>query len=288
MLVVGTLLSSSDGLHPSKSRAEKQIISYSLERKEIENQVPILYDVRDITFAKNGQFALVSYEFKAPPQLWKLEIIKVRTDPDPNNTTSGSTSHMTSRLSLRHTYMPKFQVDFAGPSYFGGKDDQLVICAGKAGDIHIWDRESGALLHHIRAQAFGGGDLTCIAWNPALEPFMFSTGSHDGAVRIWTSPVSGNTAPPSIIEPSMDRSRSPHNTPRSATPLSSETQYLEPEQQTESPTQQEFDVPMPLRMMAPREDARLSLSLPTPSLANKRTIAFTMPQPPNASSPACS
>jgi len=35
------------------------------------------------------------------------------------------------RLSLRHTYMPKATVDFAGPSYFGGKDDQLVVCAGK-------------------------------------------------------------------------------------------------------------------------------------------------------------
>jgi WD repeat-containing protein 26 len=55
-----------------------------------------------------------------------------------------------------------------------------------AGDIHIWDQESGALLHHVRAQA-NGGDLTCIAWNHASEnPFMFATGSHDGAVRIWT------------------------------------------------------------------------------------------------------
>ena len=27
--------------------------------------------------------------------------------------------------------MPKFPVDFAGPSYFGGKHDQLVLCAGK-------------------------------------------------------------------------------------------------------------------------------------------------------------
>ena len=27
--------------------------------------------------------------------------------------------------------MPKFPVDFAGPSYFGGKNDQLVLCAGK-------------------------------------------------------------------------------------------------------------------------------------------------------------
>ncbi|CCL98725.1 uncharacterized protein FIBRA_00730 [Fibroporia radiculosa] len=186
MLCVGTLLTSRDGLRPSKSRAEKQIIAYNLNRKHIENRVPVLHDVRDITLARDDQVALVSYENKAPPQLWKLDMVKDST-----------------RLSLRHTYMPKVPVDFAGPSYFGGRSDQLVLCAGKGkiihtvrstcplnaaagGDIHIWDRESAALLHHIRAQA-SGGDLTCIAWNPTTEPFMFATGSHDGGVRIWTA-----------------------------------------------------------------------------------------------------
>ena len=51
---------------------------------------------------------------QAPPQLWKLDWVKDSV-----------------RLSLRHTYMPKVTVDFAGPSYFGGKNDQLVLCAGK-------------------------------------------------------------------------------------------------------------------------------------------------------------
>ncbi|TCD66908.1 hypothetical protein EIP91_000747 [Steccherinum ochraceum] len=163
MLVVGSLTASQDGLHPSKSRAEKQIISYNLDKKEIENRVPVLHEVRDITLAGDDQVAL------APPQLWKLELLK-----------EGS------RLSLRHTYMPKVTVDFAGPSYFGGKNDQLILCAGKGGDIHIWDRESATLLHHVRAQVLGG-DLTCIAWNHAQDSFMFATGSHDGAVRIWTT-----------------------------------------------------------------------------------------------------
>lgn len=178
LLGVGTLLSSSDGLQPSRCRAEKRIISYNLDRKEIENQVPVLHDIRHITLARSGHFALVSCEFKAPPQLWKLEMMKDRNNP---------VAPAASRLSLRHTYMPKSPVDFAGPSHFGGKDDQLVLCAGKAGDIHIWDRESGALLHHVRAQSLGGGDLTCVAWNPAADPFMFATGSHDGAVRVWTT-----------------------------------------------------------------------------------------------------
>jgi WD40 repeat protein len=63
----------------------------------------------------------------------------------------------------------------------------------QAGDIHIWDRDSAVLLHHIRAQEVGG-DMTCIAWNSAAEdPFMFGTGSHDGAVRIWSSPPGAST-----------------------------------------------------------------------------------------------
>ncbi|KAF8069027.1 hypothetical protein FPV67DRAFT_1607451 [Lyophyllum atratum] len=179
LIGVGPLLESPTGLQPSKSRAEKRLVVYNMETNQIENQTPVLNDVRDITVAqtpRSGVIALISYENKAPPQLWKLEMVKDRD----NN------SIVTARLTLRHTYMPKVQVDFAGPSYFGGKNNELVLCAGKAGDIHIWDQESGALLHHVRGQVHGG-DLTCIAWNHAAEnPFMFATGSHDGAVRIWT------------------------------------------------------------------------------------------------------
>lgn len=255
LLGVGTLQSSGDGLQPSKCRAEKQIIAYNLDKKEIENQVPVLHEIRDITLARNGQVALVSYENKAPPQLWKLEMVKDRTKNDATTT----------RLSLRHTYMPKFPVDFAGPSYFGGKDDQLVLCAGKAGDIHIWDRESGALLHHVRAQALGG-DLTCIAWNPASDPFMFATGSHDGGVRIWTSPPS--SANNMLIAPPSSRGTPGTTTPRTDTSLP--TFQLDVDYRTDSPiTQQEFDLP---------EGDRHSESAEDSAPPSRRTIAFTAPQ----------
>ena len=47
---------------------------------------------------------------------------------------------------------------------------------------------SGTLLHHLKAQALGG-NLTCIAQNHAADnPFMFATGSHDRAFRVWTKP----------------------------------------------------------------------------------------------------
>lgn len=62
------------------------------------------------------------------------------------------------------------------------------------GDIHIWDQESGALLHLIHSQTHGG-DLTCIAWNNAADdPYMFATGSYDGGVKVWTRQQSDNAS----------------------------------------------------------------------------------------------
>ncbi|KAL4079435.1 WD40-repeat-containing domain protein [Scleroderma citrinum] len=177
LLCVGPILSSPAGLHPSKSRVEKQLLVYNMETKQVENQTPVLNDVWDIMLSRDGLFALISYERKAPPQLWKLEMVRDRMD----------NTNAVVRLALRHTYMPKVPVDFAGHSSFGGKNDHLVLCASKAGDIYIWDRDSAVLLHHISDQALDG-NLTCIAWNGAVDNvFTFATGSHDGSVRVWTT-----------------------------------------------------------------------------------------------------
>ena len=62
---------------------------------------------------------------KAPPQLWKVEMVRKQME------TPDTPPETAARLSLRHTYMPKKLVEFAGPSHFGGKGDQLIVCAGK-------------------------------------------------------------------------------------------------------------------------------------------------------------
>lgn len=135
-----------------------------------------------------------------------------------------------------------------------------------AGDIHIWDRESGALLHHVPAQSLGGGDLTCIAWNPTADPFMFATGSHDGAVRVWTAP------------PMPLRGRSGSVTPLSD---SSSQLHLEIESRAESSSgQQQYEHFLfrvdPPHAGEPRED------IPGPS--SRRTITFSTPQLPDTPS----
>lgn len=40
-------------------------------------------------------------------------------------------------LTLKHRFMPKDPVEFAGPSYFGGKDNSLVMCAAKGIFCHL-------------------------------------------------------------------------------------------------------------------------------------------------------
>ncbi|KAG8992062.1 hypothetical protein FRB94_013394 [Tulasnella sp. JGI-2019a] len=191
MLLVGTLQESQSGLKPSKSRAEKRIVVYDLNDDTVENQVPVLERVRDITISGDGLYALVSYEDTAPPELWRMAMIRAQ-----------GSEEQEARLTLDHTYIPAATVHFAGPSYFGGAKDQLVICAGKKGDIHIWDRESGLLLHTLQAANLtpgdDGGDLTGVAWNhSAPSQFMFASATHDGAVRIWTAPSIPETQPPS-------------------------------------------------------------------------------------------
>ncbi|KAF5386305.1 hypothetical protein D9757_008585 [Collybiopsis confluens] len=188
---VGSLPKSPNGLEPSRSRAENRLTVYNMETSQMEHITPVLDNVKGIslTNTRDGILALVSYKGKVSPQLWKLQIGK-----------------NTARLQLRQVYNANTSVDFVGSSYFGGKNNELVLCAGNTRDIHIWDRDSGILIHDIRAQHFGE-DLACIAWNHAAEnPFMFATRGHDGRVQLWTKPEeeriqeSKEQQPQSILE----------------------------------------------------------------------------------------
>ncbi|PVG01421.1 WD40 repeat-like protein [Serendipita vermifera] len=190
MLCVGVLKTTKGGLQPSMSRVEKRLVGmpkavlfilvltrglvYNLKQTCIENSVPVLDDVRDITISRNGSYALVSSENKGHPQLFRLDEFKQQGVP-------------MIRLVPFRTYVPKSEVDFAGPSYFAGQQDEFILVPTKAGDILFWDRDSGRLLHALRNKDVGDGDLTSIAWNYASKKHMLASASHDGTVRIWMS-----------------------------------------------------------------------------------------------------
>ncbi|CAE6405826.1 unnamed protein product [Rhizoctonia solani] len=168
LVAVATLLRSEQDRRPVKSRPEKRLLIYNLQTGEIENQVPLLQEVRDVTLTEEGNYALVSYENKAPPQAWRIDKI-LREGKQ--------------RLVLVHTWQQP--VDFAGPSYFGGVKDTFVLAASKSGEIYIWERSSGVLLHSLKAP---DQELTNLAWNhKAPSGFMFASAAHDGMVRIFSS-----------------------------------------------------------------------------------------------------
>lgn len=82
-----------------------------------------------------------------------------------------------------------------------------------------------------------------MAWNPAVEPFMFATGSHDGAVRIWTTPknkdnVNGNAAISDDSIPASQATTNGRNTPRTISPSPYDIQYTD----SPSTSQAAFDL----------------------------------------------
>ncbi|KAG8973991.1 hypothetical protein FRC05_008048 [Tulasnella sp. 425] len=185
MVLVASLQSSGDDL----------IIVYHLGNEKVECQVSVLKNIRNVTISSdtsNGYLALISYEGTATPELWRISVVNTE-------------DHQEARLQLLQTYMPTAVMEFAGPSYLGGTHDQFVI----EGNIHIWDRETGLLLHSLQGANIIGNtpeDLTAVGWNNcATGRYMFASGTSGGTIRIWTA----EEAPPDSRLPSRTGSPTP-------------------------------------------------------------------------------
>ncbi|KAG8817976.1 hypothetical protein FRC19_010971 [Serendipita sp. 401] len=203
LLGVAILTRTKSGYTPRMSKIEKRVVVYNLKDRKIESLVPVLDEVRDITISRDGQLVLVSSENKDPPQLLRVDIV------------AGI-----GRLVPIRTYLPKQDVDFAGPSYFAGLQDELILVPTKSGDILFWDRESGQLLHALRNRDVGDGDLTSVAWNYASRKHMLASASHDGAIRIWMTGPSEkdlNRASSFGFGTEFEMATSPHHMSRAGT-----------------------------------------------------------------------
>ena len=67
---------------------------------------------------------------QAAPQLWKLEIVRDKSLPNPQ-------SPFTGRMNLKHTFAVNVPTSIAGSCYFGGKEEQFVHCVGKGMDLFL-------------------------------------------------------------------------------------------------------------------------------------------------------
>ncbi|RDB14607.1 hypothetical protein Hypma_016557 [Hypsizygus marmoreus] len=175
LLVIGRVMVSSDGIPPKKERAEKQIIVYNLATGEIKSRNPVLDDVRYITLtdnyskARKGFDVLLSHKDKLPPRLWTLE-------PNINH----------GPLLKSAPFQLQSSGDLAGRGYFAGDRDHMIVCAGVDGDIHIWDRESGAPVERIQARAAGSGGTRSMAWSPwSSDSLTFVTAGRN-VLKVWS------------------------------------------------------------------------------------------------------
>ncbi|EKM59697.1 uncharacterized protein PHACADRAFT_192071 [Phanerochaete carnosa HHB-10118-sp] len=170
MLCVGRYQGEDASLANQKQKHE--IVLYSFARSKVVKRARVFHEICSITVARDNRLALVSYDNKAPPQLWGFHAV----------TTKGKEEW---DLVLKHTYLPRERTSFSGlPAIMGGTRDRLVLRAGIAGDIHIWHRDMGSFLHCIQAPE-NFGHLTSFAWNRWSEDWMFATGTHEGAIHVW-------------------------------------------------------------------------------------------------------
>lgn len=95
------------------------------------------------------------------------------------------------------------------------------------------------------------------------DPFMFATGTHDGAVKIWTVPPAHSHAFEDEISHSRAASTHLAPTPRTASPS-----ILEPEFRTDSPS------------TAESQEGQVPSSPQTDSFTRDRTVAFLRVPPP--------
>jgi len=116
-----------------------------------------------------------------PPQLWTLDVFQ-------NQEMNGADA--SSQLTLKHTYKFGKRDKVSGPSYFGGKDNSLVLSTSQARGIYIWDQGSGILLGLIKLPEGFSLYKPVIAWNHASDnQLMFAVGNSEGEICTYTEMV---------------------------------------------------------------------------------------------------
>lgn len=76
------------------------------------------------------------------------------------------------------------QVSLGVSRIYQPKPLNLLIAAEH---IYVWDRDTTLLLHRIQIPQ-RLGHLTAFTWNRRSDVWMFATGTHEGAIHLWTIP----------------------------------------------------------------------------------------------------
>lgn len=154
-------------------KSEKTLILFNFVLGDALSMVPLSGEVRgvDITHPqKNIWLVLLTYKHeKAFPELWKINMHVPQKE-----------------FHLIRTYFAKASCDFSGRGCFGGPEDIYVCCSSQDGEIYIWNRDTGLLLHTVHPD--NDEHIKFFACNKRAFPdFLCASGAVDGMLSIWGS-----------------------------------------------------------------------------------------------------
>ncbi|KAF9516721.1 hypothetical protein BS47DRAFT_627398 [Hydnum rufescens UP504] len=178
LIVIGRVESpGSVGLNPSRSRVENRILVVDVKTKAVESLVPNFHTMTSITLAPSGRQVLVDYdEDDVPSELFDLH-------------------RNTLQLSRKYTFEGGPD-QFKGPTAFGQIHTDAVqnheLAFGRSNGLHIWDHQSGKLLHTLPLLSQNWIPPSrlrdTVAWTSGGEiAIAIAVASEDGTIEVWTT-----------------------------------------------------------------------------------------------------
>ncbi|KAM0792248.1 hypothetical protein ACM66B_004942 [Microbotryomycetes sp. NB124-2] len=147
---------------PIHARHDKKISVFSLPDRKLLFESIQPNELTSVTISDDSRFAIVSH---APSEILYIDL------------RDGT---------IVRRFQGHDQGRFVLQSCFGGALQNFVMSGSGDGQIFVWHRDTGRLLHQLSGH--GSGSVNAVAWNKRHPGGMFASASDDRTVRIWTVP----------------------------------------------------------------------------------------------------
>lgn len=143
---------------PVMARLEKRISVFSLSEMKLEFEIVQPGELTSVSISEDSRFAIVSH---APNEILYVDL------------RDGT---------ILRRFQGHDQGQYVLQSCFGGALQNYVLSGSEDGQIYIWHRDTGSLVH--RLPGHGAGSVNAVCWNNR-HPGMFASASDDRTVRVW-------------------------------------------------------------------------------------------------------
>ncbi|KAF5348541.1 hypothetical protein D9756_009587 [Leucocoprinus leucothites] len=191
-------------IEPARSRAEKRIVIYDLDKEAVIYKVPVLEDISNIYPISGELDILVTHADHKAFQLWFIDA-GIRG------------AEITARLKKRAITPQPGPVDYVGPTCIAGNYNQFILSVTSSGAIDFWRRESGIPYQRFEHQLLKEEGVRCFSWRKSSEnTATFASSGFDGDIlHIWRGEEPVVTKTPSSFE--LTRSPSSRGSVQGAT-----------------------------------------------------------------------